>query len=166
MADAERTNPTEQPTPPSDIHPFEHFVAAVEDYAIFTLDPAGIIQSWNRGAERIKQYAAGEIVGRHFSEFYPETDRAKRLPEEELETATREGRFEDEGWRLRKDGSQFWAGVTITAVRSATGEAREGVRTARDRGAALFGVLSAGGAFREPAGHTDGEGAARGPGGG
>ena len=117
MADAERTNPTKQPTPPSDIHPFEHFVAAVEDYAIFTLDPAGIIQSWNRGAERIKQYAAGEIVGRHFSEFYPETDRAKRLPEEELETATREGRFEDEGWRLRKDGSQFWAGVTITAVR-------------------------------------------------
>ena len=132
MADAESTNSTEKPTPRSDSHPFEHFVAAVEDYAIFTLDPSGIIQSWNRGAERIKQYAAGEIVGRHFSEFYTEMDRAKRLPEEELEIATREGRFEDEGWRLRKDGSQFWAGVTITAVRSATGELEAFLKITRD----------------------------------
>ena len=111
---------------------FEHLVAEVEDYAIFTLDARGVIQSWNRGAENIKQYKAGEIVGRHFSTFYGEMDRAKRLPEYELEVASREGRYAEEGWRYRKDGTQFWASVTITAIRSAAGEVEGFLKITRD----------------------------------
>jgi PAS domain S-box-containing protein len=98
----------------------EHFrllVESVRDYAIFLLDPQGRVASWNPGAERIKGYLAGEIIGRHFSTFYPEDDVRSGKCEMELEVAAREGRFEDEGWRLRKDGTRFWANVIITPLR-------------------------------------------------
>lgn len=98
------------------------FIDAVQDYAIFMLDPDGCISTWNTGAERIKGYKASEIVGRHFSRFYPEEDVNAGKPAWELEVAAREGRFEDEGWRVRKDGSRFWANVIITAVRDDAGE--------------------------------------------
>jgi PAS domain S-box-containing protein len=98
------------------------FVEAVQDYAIFMLDPEGCIATWNTGAERIKGYKASEIIGQHFSRFYPEEDVRASKPVWELEVAAREGRFEDEGWRIRKDGSRFWANVIITAVRNKAGE--------------------------------------------
>ena len=96
-------------------------VDSVSDYAIFALDPTGHILSWNEGARRIKGYTADEIIGKHFSVFYPATDLAANKPAHELEVAVREGRFEEEGWRLRKDGTQFWANVVITALRDAAG---------------------------------------------
>src|ERR1700683_2428251 len=95
---------------------------AVQDYAILMLDPEGRVSPWNSGAERIKGYRASEIIGRHFSSFYPEEDLANGKPRRALEVATREGRYEDEGWRVRKDGSRFWASVVITAVRDRDGK--------------------------------------------
>ena len=100
---------------------FRLLVEAVQDYAIFMLDPGGHVVSWNAGAQRIKGYLAAEIIGKHFSCFYPQEDLQRGKPEWELQVATRDGRFEDEGWRLRKDGSQFWASVIITAVRDDAG---------------------------------------------
>ncbi len=97
---------------------FGQLVALVEDYAVFTLSPKGIILDWNRGAERLKGYTAREIIGGHFSRFYSEEQRQEGYPEKELETAAATGRFADEGWRFRKDGTRFWASVTITAIRS------------------------------------------------
>lgn len=97
-------------------------VEGVQDYAIFALDPSGYILSWNAGAERFKGYTAEEIIGKHFSIFYPPNKIAERFPQYELEVAAREGRFEDEGWRIRKDGSRFWANVIITALRDESGE--------------------------------------------
>ena len=96
---------------------YQLMVESVRDYAIFMLDPAGYIASWNKGAERIKGYTADEIIGRHFSIFYLPEDLATSHPQYELEVAAREGRFEEERPRLRKDGTQFWANVVITAVR-------------------------------------------------
>jgi PAS domain S-box-containing protein len=96
---------------------YQLMVESVRDYAIFMLDPAGYIASWNTGAERIKGYAADEIIGRHFSVFYPQSDIDSGKPPYELEVAAAEGRFEDEGYRIRKDGSMFWANVILTAVR-------------------------------------------------
>jgi len=101
---------------------FQLFVEAVRDYAIFMLDPEGHVATWNRGAERIKGYKASEIIGSHFSRFYPEQDLQAGKPQWELKVAAREGRFEDEGWRIRKDGSRFWANVIITAVHDETGK--------------------------------------------
>jgi PAS domain S-box-containing protein len=95
-------------------------VDGVQDYAIFMLDPTGHVATWNAGAARIKGYRADEIIGEHFSRFYPEEERAEKA-ERELEIATREGRFEEEGWRVRKDGSRFWANVILTALRSPSG---------------------------------------------
>lgn len=95
---------------------FRLLVEAVQDYAIFMLDTQGRIASWNLGAQRSKGYDAAEIVGQHFRVFYPQDLRDARHPEHELELALRDGRYEEEGWRLRKDGSRFWAQVTITAV--------------------------------------------------
>ncbi len=100
---------------------FRLLVDAVQDYAIFMLDTQGHVSSWNTGAERIKGYGVSEIIGKHFSVFYPEADIQAGKPQRELEEAAREGRMEDEGWRLRKDGSRFWASVTITAVKDDTG---------------------------------------------
>jgi PAS domain S-box-containing protein len=98
------------------------FVESVEDYAIFALDTSGHIRTWNRGAERSKGYTAAEITGKHFSVFYPPEDIAAGKPERELEIATREGRVEDEGWRIRKDGTRFWSNVVISALRDETGK--------------------------------------------
>jgi PAS domain S-box-containing protein len=95
---------------------FRLIVQTVRDYAIFMLDPTGHIATWNAGAERIKGYHADEIIGKHFSIFYPPEDQEWDKPAWELREATREGRFEDEGWRVRKDGSRFWANVVITAL--------------------------------------------------
>jgi len=100
---------------------FRLLVESVKDYAIFMLDPAGRVSSWNAGAERIKGYGAQEIIGQHFSKFYPREDVEAGKCERELEVATREGRFEEEGWRLRKDGTRLWARVTITALRNGEG---------------------------------------------
>jgi PAS domain S-box-containing protein len=101
-------------------HRFQLFVHCVQDYALFLLDPDGYVTTWNIGAERIKGYKASEIIGQHFSIFYPAGERAAK-PKYELEEAARTGRFEDESWRLRKDGSKFWANVIITALRDETG---------------------------------------------
>jgi PAS domain S-box-containing protein len=96
---------------------FRLLIESVSDYAIFMLDSKGHIASWNRGAERIKGYTESEIIGKHFSIFYTEPDLNRDYPSHELEVAAREGRFEDEGWRVRKDGTRFWANVVITALR-------------------------------------------------
>lgn len=101
---------------------FRLFVEAVRDYAIFMLDPEGRISTWNAGAERLNDYTAAEILGQHFSRFIPEEDIRAGKPEHELEVAAKEGRIEDEGWRVRKDGSRFWANVTITAIRDDRGK--------------------------------------------
>jgi PAS domain S-box-containing protein len=100
---------------------FRLLVDAVQDYAIFMLDVQGHVSSWNTGAARIKGYGVSEIIGKHFSIFYPEEDIRTGKPARELEVAARDGRFEDEGWRLRKDGSRFWANVILTAMRDDTG---------------------------------------------
>lgn len=92
-------------------------VESVHDYAIFALDPQGTVLSWNPGAQRFKGYEPHEIIGRHFRAFYSAADQAAQRPEMELEVAARDGRVEDEGWRIRKDGSRFWANVIITALR-------------------------------------------------
>src|SRR4051812_25442787 len=96
---------------------YQLMIDAVRDYAIFMLDPRGHVASWNRGAERIKGYTADEIIGQHFSVFYPRSAVETGHPQYELEVASRVGRFEEESVRVRKDGSQFWANVVITAVR-------------------------------------------------
>lgn len=101
---------------------FKLIVQQVKDYALFVLDPAGRIMTWNLGAQRIKGYAPEEIIGRHFSVFYTPDAVAHGWPAEELRLATREGRFEDDGWRVRKDGSRFWANVVITALRGEGGK--------------------------------------------
>jgi PAS domain S-box-containing protein len=100
---------------------FRHLVASVVDYAIFMLDPEGHIATWNAGAQRLKGYAAHEIIGRHFSTFYPEDVAPAIKCAYELDVARRDGRFEEEGWRIRKDGTRFWANVVITALRDPSG---------------------------------------------
>jgi PAS domain S-box-containing protein len=100
---------------------FKLLVQSIQDYAIFMLDPSGHVLTWNAGAERFKGYRALEIIGQHFSKFYPPEALAQRLPDRELEIASRTGVFEDEGWRVRKDGSLFWANVVITAMRDPQG---------------------------------------------
>ena len=107
-------------------------IDAVQDYAIFILAPDGTIMSWNTGAQRIKGYAADEIIGQNFSVFYPEADKRAGKPQWELEVAAVEGRIEDEGWRVRKDGTQFWANVVITALYDETGELRGFGKVTRD----------------------------------
>src|SRR5579884_4111559 len=93
-------------------------IEGVSDYAIFSLDSKGVVTSWNIGAQRIKGYAADEIVGRHFSTFYTPEDRAGGLPEKVLKTAEETGHFQGEGWRVRKDGTRFWSSVVVTALRN------------------------------------------------
>lgn len=97
-------------------------VEAVTDYAIYMLDPDGVVTSWNAGARRFSGYEPGEIIGSHFSQFYSEDDRQSGLPARALEIAAREGKFEDEGWRIRKDGTRFWAQVIIDPIRASSGE--------------------------------------------
>ena len=107
-------------------------IDAVVDYGIFVLDPQGHVQTWNTGAQKLKGYAPDEIIGRHFSVFYPAESVAAGWPAQELQRATQQGRFEDEGWRVRKDGSRFWANVVITALRDASGELTGFAKITRD----------------------------------
>src|SRR4051812_18909790 len=97
-------------------------IEAVTDYAIYMLDPTGTVVIWNPGAQRPKGYTSSEIIGHHFSRFYTEEDRKAGIPALALETASREGKFASEGWRVRKDGTRFWAYVVIDPIRKLTGE--------------------------------------------
>ena len=107
-------------------------VDAITDYAVYMLSPAGIVTSWNRGAERFKGYEASEILGEHFSRFYTEEDRAAGVPQQALATAIEEGRFEAEGWRIRKDGTRFWANVIIDPIISPNGDLLGFAKVTRD----------------------------------
>jgi PAS domain S-box-containing protein len=111
---------------------FRLLVESVRDYAIFMLDPEGRVVTWNAGAERFKGYRAHEIIGQHFSRFYPPEALARGLPAHELEVAQATGTFEDEGWRVRQDGSQFWANVVITAMRAPDGQLLGYAKVTRD----------------------------------
>jgi len=111
---------------------FRLMVEGVQDYAIILLDADGCVANWNAGAARIKGYRADEIIGQHFSRFYPAEEVARGKPAMELETAATTGRFEDEGWRVRKDGSRFWANVIITALRDKAGALRGFAKITRD----------------------------------
>jgi PAS domain S-box-containing protein len=125
-----------QPPPPAfpanTEETFRLLVENTKDYAIFMLDVDGRIMTWNVGAQRIKGYQADEIIGKHFSVFYPPEAVASGWPQQELEYATRDGRFEDEGWRVRKDGTRFMANVVITAIRDDTGTLRGFGKVTRD----------------------------------
>lgn len=107
-------------------------VDTVRDYAIIFLDPAGHVLTWNSTAQRLKGWSADEIIGQHFSRFYPQEDLQRGKTEIELKTAVEEGRFEDEGWRVRKDGTRFWANVSITALRDKDGTLRGFGKVTRD----------------------------------
>ncbi len=126
-AKPERTGKPKEITVPTPTNPlqseniFRLLVESVKDYAIFVLTPQGVIASWNPGAERMKQYKAEEIIGKHFSIFYSQDDLAAGKPEMELRVTAEAGRFEDEGWRLRKDGTRFWASVVISPIHEADG---------------------------------------------
>lgn len=111
---------------------FRLLVQSVTDYAIYMLDREGRVSSWNPGAERFKGYKADEIIGQHFSRFYSEEDREAGIPRHALETAEREGRFDAEGWRIRKDGSRFWASVIIDPIRAEDGELIGFAKVTRD----------------------------------
>jgi PAS domain S-box-containing protein len=101
---------------------FRLMIAGVRDYAIFMMNPEGYIASWNQGAENIKGYKTEEIIGSHFSKFYTEEDKKRNHPQYELEIAKRDGKYEEEGWRIRKDGSKFWATILITAIKDSSGK--------------------------------------------
>jgi PAS domain S-box-containing protein len=116
-----RDTVTGLPRDAAELEQFRLLVSSVRDYAIVLLDPEGRVRTWNPGAEALKGYAAEEIVGRHFSVFYDDEDRANGRPAATLAAAARDGRVETEAWRVRKDGSRFWAGVLVTAVRDARG---------------------------------------------
>src|SRR5690606_29101930 len=111
---------------------FRLLVQGVTDYAIYLLDPGGFVSNWNPGAQRIKGYLPEEIIGQHFSRFYTEEDRAAGLPERALSVAAREGRFEREGVRVRKDGSRFYAHVIIDAIRDDEGKLAGFAKITRD----------------------------------
>jgi PAS domain S-box-containing protein len=111
---------------------FQLLVDGVSDYAIYMLTPEGMISSWNTGAQRFKGYVEAEVISTHFSRFYTEEDRARQLPKTALEVAAKEGRFENEGWRVRKDGSRFWANVVIDAIRDEFGNLIGFAKVTRD----------------------------------
>src|SRR5438132_6957685 len=121
-----------QEKPPFIEERFRLLVEGVRDYAIFILDPQGLVVTWNIGAERLKGYTAEEIIGQHFSIFYQPEDAQSGKPARELELALASGKFEDEGWRVRKDGSRFWANVLITALRDENGILRGFSKVTRD----------------------------------
>ena len=131
--DAERVSASVRPaTADEPAELYRLLVASVRDYAIFALDARGYVLTWNAGAASLKGYQAHEIIGRHFSTFYPPEDIAAGKPEMELVVATRDGRFEDEGWRLRRDGSRFWANVIVTPLRGGDGEVVGFAKVTRD----------------------------------
>ncbi|EEF58474.1 sensor histidine kinase [Pedosphaera parvula] len=122
----------EQKSHPVSESAYRLLVEEIKDYAIFLLDTKGIISSWNQGAMRIKGYQPAEIIGKHFSIFFPPEDVADDKPSKELKAAIQEGRYEAEGWRLRKDGSRFWASVVITALRDKDGQLAGFAKVTRD----------------------------------
>jgi PAS domain S-box-containing protein len=128
---AAKTGRPDLPAPASE-DVFSLLVQSVDDYAIFVLDPEGRVASWNAGAQRLKGYRAEEIVGEHFSKFYPAEDAAAGKPAAELEAALRDGRAYDQGWRVRKDGTLFWADVVVTAMHDETGRFRGFAKVTRD----------------------------------
>ncbi|HET9996079.1 MAG TPA: PAS domain-containing protein [Nocardioides sp.] len=107
-------------------------IEAVEEYAIFSLDPTGAVQTWNRGAHRIKGYEEHEILGRHFSVFYPPEDQLAGIPEDALAHAAAHGQWSGEGWRIREDATRFWANVVITAVFDGNRELDGFIKVTRD----------------------------------
>src|SRR5689334_12749868 len=111
---------------------FRLLIEEATDYAIFILDRGGRVATWNEGAQRLQGYAPEEIIGRHFSPFYPKEAVDTGWPDRELEEAARLGRFEDEGWRVRKDGTLFWANVIITALRDSSGTLQGFSKITRD----------------------------------
>src|SRR5437764_4317538 len=120
------------PQPPGTTDNFRLLVEGVRDYAIFMLDGAGRVLTWNAGAQRLKGYRAEEIIGKHFSCFYPSDAVEAGKPARLLALAAREGRVEDEGWRVRQDGSRFWADVIITALRDPDGSVIGFAKVTRD----------------------------------
>jgi PAS domain S-box-containing protein len=116
----------------SDDGRYRLLIEAITDYAIYMLDPNGVVTSWNPGAQRFKGYAPSEIIGQHFSRFYTDEDQKRGIPALALATALREGKFESEGWRVRKDGSRFWAYVVIDPIRTSTGEVVGFAKITRD----------------------------------
>ena len=118
--------------PTSSASRFEMLVQSVTDYAIYMLDPQGLVTSWNAGARRFKGYEAEEIIGQHFSRFYTPEERERGIPRIALETSEREGRFEAEGWRVRKDGTNFWANVVIDPIRDPAGNLVGFAKVTRD----------------------------------
>jgi PAS domain S-box-containing protein len=130
---ARRTEPPPATTPlPESAQLYQLLVESVVDYAIFALDRTGHVLTWNRGAQRLKGYAASEIVGKHISIFYPPDVAESGFPDRELETAARAGRFEGEGWRVRKDGTRFWASVVTNALHDANGAVIGFAKVTRD----------------------------------
>ncbi|MGV3743204.1 MAG: PAS domain-containing protein, partial [Burkholderiaceae bacterium] len=111
---------------------FHLLVSGITDYAIYLLNPNGEVSSWNAGAQRFKGYVAEEIIGSHFSRFYTQEDQATDLPARALQIAAKEGKFEAEGWRVRKDGTRFWAHVVIDAIRNPQGELVAYAKITRD----------------------------------
>ncbi len=126
----QKGQPRKPPAPTAEM--LQQLVDNVRDYAIILLDPDGKVLSWNVGAERLKGWKAEEIVGQHFSRFYPPEEAAKGKADLELKTAAETGRFEDEGWRMRKDGTRFWANVVVTALRDEKGQLRGFGKLTRD----------------------------------
>ena len=124
---------------PQEISDTEHqlnvLIEAVTDYAIYMLDAYGNVRTWNTGAERIKGYSADEIIGKNFSVFYTDEDKHAEKHLTALEAAAREGRYEAEGWRVRKDGSRFWANALIYPIRDERGDLTGYVKEARNHGA-------------------------------
>jgi PAS domain S-box-containing protein len=125
-------NSPKQPVATVEAERFRHFIASVTDYAIYMLSPEGIVTTWNAGAQRFKGYSATEIIGRHFSLFYTSEDRAAGRPAKALDLARNTGKFEDEGWRVRKDGTRFWASVVIDPIRDDAGELLGFMKITRD----------------------------------
>jgi PAS domain S-box-containing protein len=119
-------------TPATSEERFRLLLESIKDYSIVMLDPEGLVATWNKGAERIKGYGSDEIVGRHFSRFYPQEDIARGRPEHVLAVAAAEGRYEDEGWRVRKDGTKFWAEVVVTPIRDDNGRLSGFSKVTRD----------------------------------
>jgi PAS domain S-box-containing protein len=122
---------------------FLQLVDAVSDYAVFLLDSHGIVISWNKGAERTNGYKAEEIIGQHFSIFFPPEAIKKDWPQYELAIAKAEGRFEEQGWRFRKDRSQFWANVSITTIKDEKGKPNGFLKITRDLTAQSGGTAGA-----------------------
>jgi PAS domain S-box-containing protein len=152
--DPKRSHPTADFLPGEEM--FKLLVDSMHEYAIFLLDVNGNVASWNKAAHRLKGYAAEEIVGRHFSTFYPD-DMPRDAINAELDIALRDGVFRDEGWRVRKDGTQFWADVTITPVRDAAGTLRGFAKVTRDMTARRRAEEQRGQLYREQAARAEAE---------